>query len=194
MKKLFFMLMVSMVCFPLFSREINVVTYPIPKMVESSNKGVFIDLVKSVAKKAAAIAKKVKAGVEFVKEAAMLHDIGMFLTDMPKFGCYGKEPYIKHGILGKEILDKEGYPKHGLVCERHIGVGITKEEVIKKGLPLPKRDMFPETVEEEIVAYADKFFSKGKTEERSVEAIRKNLSRFWGDKVKKFEEWHSKFS
>ena len=153
-----------------------------------------VDHGEAVAKKAAAIAKKAKADVEFVREAAILHDIGMFLTDVPKFGCYGKEPYIKHGILGKEILDKEGYPKHALVCERHIGAGITKEEIVRKGLPLPKRDMCPVTVEEEIVAYADKFFSKGKTEERSVEAIRKNLSRFWGDKVKKFDEWHLRFS
>ena len=160
---------------------------------DSKTYKVLIEHGEAVAKKAAAIAKKVGADVQFVKEAAMLHDIGIFLTHAPSIDCHGKEPYIKHGVLGREILEKEGLPKHALVCERHIGVGITKEEVEKFNLPLPKRDMYPVTVEEEIITYADKFFSKDKPE-KTVEEIKKNLKKFWGEKVKKFEEWHSKFS
>ena len=36
----------------------------------------------------------------FVQEAAMLHDIGIFLCDAPGIACHGKEPYICHGRLG----------------------------------------------------------------------------------------------
>jgi len=42
----------------------------------------------------------------------------------------------------------EGYPKHGLVCERHTGTGITLEMIIKNNLPLPHRDMVPVSMEE----------------------------------------------
>ena len=33
----------------------------------------------------------------FVEEAAMLHDIGIFLTDAESIAWFGKEPYILHG-------------------------------------------------------------------------------------------------
>ncbi len=138
---------------------------------------------KAVAKKAVEIAKKVGADVEFVREAALLHDIGVT----------GEGKYILHGIKGKEILEKEGLPKHALVCERHIGVGLTKEDVEKQNLPLPKKDMIPLTIEEEIVAYADLFHSKSNGF-RDVEEIKKRLSKYGEENVKKFEEWHSKFS
>ena len=29
--------------------------------------------------------------LQFVEEAAMLHDLGIFLTDAPRIYCYGKE-------------------------------------------------------------------------------------------------------
>ena len=38
--------------------------------------------------------------VQFVEEAAMLHDLGIFLTDAPRIYCYGTEPYLCHGYLG----------------------------------------------------------------------------------------------
>ena len=147
----------------------------------------------AVAKKAVEIAKRVGADVQFVKEAAMLHDIGIFLTSAPSIGCHGKEPYIKHGILGRKILEKEGYPKHALVCERHIGVGLTKENVEKYRLPLPKKDMIPVTLEEEIVTYADKFFSKDREKEKTIKEIEEGLRRFGEEKVKKFREWKDMF-
>ena len=41
---------------------------------------------------------------DFVYQAAMLHDIGIFLTNAPTIHCYGSEPYIKHGIFANGIL------------------------------------------------------------------------------------------
>ena len=147
----------------------------------------------AVAQKALKIAKKFpEVDQNFIYEAAMLHDIGVIFTYIPKLNPDGKYPYIAHGYLGREILEKEGLPKHALVCERHMGVGITKEEIIKKNLPLPPRDMIPITLEEKIIAFADKFYSKHPDEiikEKSVEQIIKDLKKYGEDKVKIFEEW-----
>ncbi|RKX61396.1 MAG: phosphohydrolase, partial [Thermodesulfobacteriota bacterium] len=147
----------------------------------------------AVAQKALKIAKKFpEVDKNFIYEAAMLHDIGIIFTYIPKLNPDGKYPYIAHGYLGREILEKEGLPKHALVCERHMGVGITKEEIIKKNLPLPPRDMIPITLEEKIIAFADKFYSKHPDEiikEKSVEQIIKDLKKYGEDKVKIFEEW-----
>ncbi len=142
---------------------------------------------KLVTKKAVKIGRRLNADIKFIEEAAMLHDIGIFLTNAPDIYCFGKEPYIRHGYLGRLILEREGLPKHALVCERHIGLGITKEDVIKQDLPLPKRDMVPVSIEEKIICYADKFFSKGLTKEKSIHEITEELKKFGKDK--KFLEW-----
>ena len=66
---------------------------------------------------------ELNADRQFVEEAAMLHDIGIFLCDAHGISCFGSEPYLCHGHLGAELLRKEGYPKHARVCERHTGAG-----------------------------------------------------------------------
>jgi uncharacterized protein len=89
----------------------------------------------SVANRALELARKMKnekIDLQFIKEASMLHDIGIYLVSAPKIGCNGKLPYVCHGFLGAEILKKEGFLKHALVCERHVGVGISKEEIKQK--------------------------------------------------------------
>ena len=43
---------------------------------------------------------------EFLEEASMLHDIGIFRCDAPGIQCFGTEPYIRHGVLGAEILPR----------------------------------------------------------------------------------------
>ena len=150
---------------------------------------------KMVTEKALRIAKKVKhlnPDLNFIEEAAMLHDIGIFLTNEPKLGCYGDRPYICHGYLGREILEKEGFPKHALVCEKHIGVGITLEDIEEKELPLPKRDMIPLSVEEQIICFADKFFSKDSDfllKEKPLERVRKGISKYGEEKLRQFDEW-----
>ena len=64
----------------------------------------------------------------------------------------------------------EGYPRHARVCERHTGTGITLAMIEERGLPLPHRDFMPETLEEQLICYADKFYSKTKLDkEKSVE-------------------------
>lgn len=150
---------------------------------------------KQVTNKALDIAKKIpqfNPDLDFIKEAAMLHDIGIFLTNLPELNCKGKKPYICHGYLGRAILEKIGLPKHALVCERHVGVGITVEDIKHYALPLPKRNMFPVSIEEQIICFADKFFSKTRNalkEEKSVEDIKKYLEPYGFEKVKRFQSW-----
>ena len=151
-----------------------------------------------VADKALAVAdavKHLKPDPAFIAEAALLHDIGILFTDAPKLGCFGNHPYVCHGILGRVLLEKEGYPRHALVCERHVGVGISAEDVVKQKLPVPVRDMQPQSVEEQIICYADKFYSKngGASEEKTTAEILNTLQRYGADKVQRFKAWMALF-
>ena len=133
----------------------------------------------------------------FIAEAALLHDIGVSQTDAPGLGCHGSEPYIRHGILGRAILEQEGLPRHALVCERHIGVGLTVADIMQQSLPLPLRDMVPVSPEERIVATADLFYSKkinALSIEKSVDRIRTDLDKFGADKVAVFDSWLQEFA
>lgn len=126
----------------------------------------------------------------FIYEAAMLHDIGILNTHAEDIFCYGELPYICHGYLGSDLLKAEGFPRHALVCERHTGTGLSLELIVKNNLPVPKRDMLPESQEEQLICFADKFFSKvNPGKEKSVDKVRKNLSKYGDDSVKKFDNW-----
>jgi len=132
----------------------------------------------------------------FIEEAALLHDIGVCGTDSPGIGCSGDAPYILHGIIGREILEAEGLPRHAMVCERHIGVGLTIADIVDQGLPLPLREMVPVTREERIICYADLFFSKkgdSLRHEKSPHEIRKGLIRHGEHRVAIFEQWLLEF-
>jgi len=133
----------------------------------------------------------------FLKEAAMLHDIGIFMTDQPSLGCFGDEEYICHGYLGRELLEREGLPLHALVCERHTGVGLTAADIEQYDLPLPRRDMMPLSLEEKIICYADKFYSKNAASlgvEKPVEKVRAEMAGYGDAILERFEELHSLFS
>lgn len=150
-----------------------------------------------VTQKALEIANRLpdlKLDTEFIAEAAMLHDIGIFKCNAPRIHCRGTHHYIEHGYLGAEILRAEGLPRHALVCERHTGVGISLEMILNKNLPLPHRDMLPIMLEEQLICYADKFFSKTKLgEAHSIEKIRTSLGHFGEKGVARFDEWHDLF-
>ena len=116
---------------------------------------------------------------QFVEEAAMLHDIGIIFCDAPKIHCHGSHKYIEHGYLGAELLRQEGLPKHALVAERHTGAGITIEQVDREELPIPERDYCPQSLEEKIICYADKFYSKSHLgEEVSLDKIKYNIWKY----------------
>ncbi|MDO4981046.1 MAG: HD domain-containing protein [Prevotellaceae bacterium] len=132
---------------------------------------------------------------QFVEEAAMLHDIGIFRCDAPGICCHGTEPYICHGRIGALLLREEGYPRHARVCERHTGAGLTLDDIVTQQLPLPHQSFLPETIEERLICYADKFFSKTRLDrEKTFEQAVGSLMKFGAAGVDRFRQWHQIFS
>ena len=96
-----------------------------------------------VAQKALEIVRRhpeLGADAQFVYDAAMLHDIGVRMTDAPGIHCHGTDPYILHGIDGGKMLRNEGLEALARVCERHTGTGITIEQIRERKLPMPEAD------------------------------------------------------
>ena len=130
----------------------------------------------------------------FLLEAAMLHDIGIGWCHAPSIFCEGSEPYIRHGLIGAELLRREGYERHARVCERHTGTGITRQQIERQQLPLPLADYIPETLEEQLVCYADKFYSKSRPDRvLTVEETARSLEKFGHEGVEKFLNWAKMF-
>ncbi|MDA8432317.1 MAG: hypothetical protein M0Z60_05060 [Nitrospiraceae bacterium] len=154
---------------------------------------------KAVAGKALEIAGRqahMNPDLVFVEEAAMLHYIGIFGTNAPSIGCYGDKPYVCHGYLGREVLEGEGLPIHALVCERHVGVGISIADIDGHGLPIPRREMLPVSIEEKIICFADKFFTKKKGSlgrEKPLDEVRAGIAKYGADKLERFEEMVREF-
>jgi len=130
----------------------------------------------AVARKAVSIARRhpeLDANVAFIAEAALLHDIG---------------------IIGAEMLRREGLERHARVCERHTGTGLTIHDITTQNLPLPHMDLVPENIEEQIICYADKFYSKSHPErEKTIEQAARSLEKFGTEGVERFRRWAEKF-
>ncbi len=151
----------------------------------------------SVAEKALWIADKhpdLCLDKEFLYEASLLHDIGIFLTDAESIACYGKKPYICHGYLGAELVRAAGYPRHAWVCERHTGAGLSLSSIVAQNLPVPHREMIPISLEEQVICFADKFYSKTDlSHEKSLEKVRKSIARYGEEGVLRFNKWCERF-
>lgn len=132
---------------------------------------------------------------EFIYEAAMLHDIGIFMTDAPRIYCFGNEQYLCHGYLGGQLLRQLGYDRHARVCERHTGTGLTKEVIEQNGWNLPVKDFVPETLEEQLICFADKFFSKTKYlhEPRTMEQVVESMRKISDESAEKVVKWAAMF-
>ena len=163
------------------------------------------------------------ANRNLVEAGAMLHDIGIFLTDAPGIHCHGTAHYILHGSLGAQLLRNRAeqlkekkrqevqlqevelqevqlqeelhfYEALARICERHTGTGLTRQTIIERGLPDPHQDLLPETIEEQIICYADKFYSKSHLErERTIPQTLQSLEKFGDEGVEKFRHWTELF-
>lgn len=160
---------------------------------ENELKHILLTHSRSVADKALALARlhpELKLDLQFIEEAALLHDIGIFLTDADGIHCYGSHPYICHGYLGSDLVRKEGYPRHALVCERHTGAGLSLKAIEERNLPIPHREMVPVSLEEQLICFADKFYSKTKLDkEKSLEKARKSIERHGEEGLERFDNW-----
>ena len=151
----------------------------------------------AVARKALAVADahpELPLDRQFLLEAAMVHDIGIIKTNAPDIKCFGSEPYIRHGVLGAEMMRAEGFPRHARVCERHTGAGLSLKEIEEQDLPLPHVDLLPETLEEKVICYADKFFSKTKLErEKTLEQAERSVAKHGDEGLRRFKEMERLF-
>ena len=166
--------------------------------VENELKNIYITHAKDVAGLALDMAARhpeLNIDVEFVWEAAMLHDLGIFLTDAPRIYCYGTRDYLCHGYLGAELLRSLGYERHARVCERHTGTGLSKQQIICNGWDLPVKDFYPETLEDQLICFADKFYSKTRylNTPRTFEQVVESMRKISDESVKKVQEWAKKF-
>lgn len=132
---------------------------------------------------------------DVVSCGAMLHDIGICHCHAPEIHCTGTEHYITHGLTGARMLREYARENHldleiyARICERHTGAGLTADEIKFQSLPLPCRDFLPETPEEKLICFADKFFSKsGKMQEKSLHKIRRSMEKFGSATLARFDE------
>lgn len=134
---------------------------------------------------------------DFVEAAAMLHDIGIIRCNAPGIHCHGTEPYIRHGLMGAQMLKDS--PLLARVCQRHTGAGIRREEILAQQLPLPlpaddSEPYMPESMEEKLICYADKFFSKTSIDkERTKEEVVKSMEKFGPESLRRIKELESLF-
>ena len=144
----------------------------------------------------------------FLEAAAMLHDIGIIRCNAPGIQCFGTEPYILHGLIGAKMLGEYSSNNNALsfgeggttpdafarVCARHTGAGISREQIIRQQLPLPLDDYLPETLEEQVICYADKFYSKSHLDqEKTLAEAEHSLMKFGEEGVARFRQWAGLF-
>lgn len=129
----------------------------------------------------AALPRPAGLDADLVRAGCLVHDIGVYRLAPG-------DAYVKHGLLGDDLLGELGLPRVlRRFCSHHTGVGITAADVTEQGLPLPVADYLAETAEERLVMYADKFHSKSSppsfvTSDTFVAAV----SRFGADKPVRF--------
>lgn len=164
---------------------------------ENEQRRILLEHSRRVADKALELARlhpEIQLDILFIEEAAMLHDIGIKECNAAGIHCFGTQPYICHGTIGAEMLRQEGYPRHALVCERHTGTGLTLDYIETNNLPLPHRDLVPISLEEQLICFADKFFSKTHPEqEKTKEAALKSVAKFGDECAEKFNHWCKMF-
>jgi uncharacterized protein len=81
--------------------------------------------------------------IEFVRTAALLHDIGRFKTHHP----------IMHGVEGYNLLTELGYVNEAFICASHILYGLSSSEAEEYGLP--RNDFIPISFEERLIPFVD---------------------------------------
>lgn len=123
--------------------------------------------------------KNIFVNEDLLKDGVLVHDIGVY-------SCFDEDlnpsseasPYIEHGICGYNLLRKEGVSEsiaRFAIC--HTGVGLMPENFKNSKLELSNIDMFPISLEEEILCYSDKFHTKYPSF-TTFEEQRKNLMKY----------------
>ncbi|MGB9915128.1 MAG: HDIG domain-containing metalloprotein [Candidatus Bathyarchaeales archaeon] len=113
-----------------------------------------------------------------VEVGALLHDLGRSLTHS-----------VHHAVIGADLAKKARLPNAVIsIIKRHVGGGITADEA--EALGWPKDVYVPVTLEEKIVAYADKLIEKAEVApiEVTIEKLRKEKKYEAAERVRKLYE------
>jgi len=131
---------------------------------------------------------------QLVKAGCLLHDIGVYRLYLPD-GEIDHANYIKHGTEGYMLLKEENFDEQlSRFASCHTGVGLSKEEIEKDGLPIPPADYFAKTPEEQLVMYADKFHTKTMPPKfMTADTFAKKQMKFGEEKVNRFRQFQKKF-
>ncbi|MEM3880229.1 MAG: HDIG domain-containing protein [Candidatus Bathyarchaeia archaeon] len=116
--------------------------------------------------------------MELVEVGALLHDLGRSLTHS-----------VHHAVIGADLAKKARLPNAVIsIIKRHVGGGITADEA--EALGWPKDVYVPVTLEEKIVAYADKLIEKAEVApiEVTIEKLRKEKKYEAAERVRKLYE------
>ena len=66
--------------------------------------------------------------------------------------------------------------------------------ILEQNLPVPHREMVPVSLEEQVICFADKFFSKTRLDsEKSIEKALKSISKYGEDGIIRFNNWCERF-
>lgn len=109
--------------------------------------------------------KGLNVDIQLVRIGALLHDIGRSKTHS-----------VDHVIAGAQIAKELGLPSSIVsIIERHAGGGISRDEAKRLGWPV--KDYLPRTLEEKIVAYADKLIERSEIVgvEQTISKLSKDL-------------------
>ena len=134
-----------------------------------------------------------KVDKDLLETAALLHDVGSYAFFDDEGKSLNGRLYPQHAILGAKILTDEGIDKQ--VCEivsTHVLLGLTKQEITDKPWPLPERGYEPQTIEGQLLCYADRFHSKHPTF-NAFDTFLERLKQDLPLQAKKFEDWSRRF-
>ena len=171
-------------------------------LVQGKHSARFLDLVWTHGEIVAEIAKQfienlreqnVFVNEELVTAGALMHDIGVYFVEFEDLNPDSTNKYICHGTIGMAKALEVGISMElARFCGHHTGVGITKNDIETMDLPLEHKDFIPVTIEEEIVAYSDRFHSKD-PRFLSYEEIEQQMSKIGEDKKYILERYKTKF-
>ena len=119
--------------------------------------------------------------VELVLAGALLHDLGR-----------SKSQTVDHSVVGAQMAENLGLPTAVVnIIKRHVGAGVSLKEAESMGWPA---DVYvPQTLEEKVVAYADKIVGNSRKVpiEREIRRLQKENKMEAAERVR---ELHNEIS
>jgi uncharacterized protein len=139
------------------------------------------------------IKSETEVNLELLQSAALLHDIGTYILFDDEGKVANNRMYPQHAILGAKIVADEGIDMRiSKIIETHVLLGLTKQEIIDTPWILPARDYEPDTIEGELLCYADRFHSKHPTF-NGYDSFLQGLEERLPLQAAKFEAWSKRF-